>query len=311
MELPTTQLEFEEQFGTEEQCVAFLRQRRWPEGFRCPKCAGAKSWSLECRAIDECATCGHQVSLTAGTVFHGTRKPLTMWFRVMSCMVVSKQGVSAKEIQRLFGLNYETAWAWLHKLRSMLAKGVRKALTGTIEVDETFYGGEDIAPHRGRSISGKKVPVICAAEIRGDRTGRIRLSQISDTTADSLVGFMKETISPESIVKTDGHQGYVATAKSFKHERVVIGDGKRAPALFPHVHRVFSLFKRWLACTHQGAVGARHLPHYLAEFVFRFNRRNSGTRWLLWDRLVSTCFSRPPTLSLLLKQPEPQSVGVT
>src|SRR5438128_3266895 len=120
MGLAGTLLDFEKQFATECDCVAYLRARRWADGFVCPRCGGRKSWQLRTRALDECAGCGHQVSLTARTALAGTRKPLVLWFRVIGELLFSKSGCSALELTRRFPLSYRTAWTWLHKLRACM-----------------------------------------------------------------------------------------------------------------------------------------------------------------------------------------------
>src|SRR6266850_609205 len=152
-DLPSTQWEFEQRFSTEAGCIEYLRRQRWPDGFRCPRCGGGRAWALRRRALDQCVSCGHQVSLTAGTVFHGTRKPLVLWFRVIGQFLVSKSGCSAVDVSRQHGLKYETAWTWLHKLRSCLSQFGRAPLDGSVEVDETYLGGEDDDSHKGRCLN--------------------------------------------------------------------------------------------------------------------------------------------------------------
>ena len=303
--LPSTQLEFEELFSTEAACLEYLRRQRWPGGFRCPKCGGNRAWGLRSRPLDQCASCGHQVSLTAGTVFHGTRKPLRLWFRVIGQFLLSKSGCSAMDVSRQHGLKYETAWTWLHKLRSCMAQFGRAPLDGSIEVDETYLGGEDDEAHKGRSLTGHKTPVAAAVEQRGDAMGRIRIAAVLDATALSLCGFVRQNIALGAHVKTDGLQSYRPLGKlGFRHQRVVVGaDSKNAIKQMPHVHRVFSLLKRWLLGTYQGAAHPIHLQSYLDEFVFRFNRRRSDNRWLLFQRLIERAFLRPPTYATLAGRP--------
>src|SRR5512140_393249 len=130
-DLPSTHLAFEQRFSTEVACIEYLRRQRWPNGFHCPRCAGRRAWALRSRALDQCASCGHQVSLTAVTVFHGTRKPLVLWFRVIGQFLVSKSGCSAVDVSRQHGLKYETAWTWLHKLRSCMSQFGRDRSTVT------------------------------------------------------------------------------------------------------------------------------------------------------------------------------------
>jgi transposase-like protein len=294
-EFPTTMVAFEERFRTEEACVGYLREQRWPKGFVCPKCGGTKSWKVRGGRLDECAKCGRQVSVTAGTVFHGTRKPLKVWFRAMAMMVVSKQGCSAKELERLFGLHYKTAWTWGHKLRGLMGPSTGK-LSGRVEVDESYLGGEDDAAHKGRSLEGHKSCVVAAVEDKGEHLGRARLETVNDATAPSLVGFVERHVEPGSELHTDGFGAYAGVSKKgYAHDREVVGHPKNAAKKFPHVHRLFSLLRRVLLTTYQGAVSPQHLPWYLDEFQFRFNRRSSKNRFGLVRTLLSRAFVLPCT----------------
>jgi hypothetical protein len=301
MDLPTTQFEFEERFGTEEGCVAYLRMRRWPDGFICPRCGGQKAWQLHTRPLDECASCGHQVSLTAGTAFAGTRKPLRLWFRVIGELLLSKRGCSALELTRRFPLSYGTAWTWLHKLRTCMDRSSGDPLSGSVEVDETYLGGVDDGTQRGRSLAGKKMLVVGAAECRGEAIGRIRLRSAAEISAAVLCGFVASHVVSGSSVRTDGLPQYKSIATlGYEHVRIIVGNKKQASKLFPRVHRVFSLLDRWLLGTLHGSIALRHLQRYLDEFVFRFNRRTAKHRWLLVERLLGRVFGPVPTYAQLV-----------
>ena len=294
--LPKTIMEFERKFATEEACAAFLREQRWPDGFRCPRCAGTKSWQLQARQLDECAVCGHQVSITAGTIFEGTRKPLMEWFRVIGEFVVSKRGISAKEIHRRYGYSYQTAWTWLHKLRSVMDRVGGAKLTGTAEMDETYVGGADPADKKGRSVAGKKTVIIGAVEDCGEVCGRLRLEFAGGATAEDIKGFVERNVEPGTTIRTDGFASYNVLKKTgHKREKHIIGNGKNAPKKLPKIHRVFSLLRRWLLGTLHGSASVTHLKRYLDEFAFRFNRRNSKNRWLLFGRVIESAFIKPPT----------------
>jgi transposase-like protein len=299
---PQTAMEFEERFATEKDCIAYLRQARWPKGFVCPGCAGTKSWPVRSGRLDECASCGRQTSITAGTVFHGTRKPLRLWFRTMVQMLVSKQGCSAKELERLLGVAHETAWTWAHKLRALMTPSTGR-LTGRVEVDESYVGGADVGANRGRSLGGHKVCVVAAVEDKGKRMGRARLEVLADASAEQLGDFVARNVEQGSTLHTDGWAAYPAVAKlGYVHERDVIGNPKTATTKLPHTHRVFSLSKRVLLATHQGAVSHGHLQAYLDEYVFRFNRRTSANRYSLVQRLLERVFVRARTYAQIIQQ---------
>jgi len=281
---PRTILEFERRFSTEEGCREYLCRMRWPSGFRCPRCAHEVAWRTR-RGQYRCALCDFQISVTAGTVFQDTKKPLPLWFRAMWYVTSQKQGVSALGLKRVLGLgSYETAWTWLHKLRRAMVRPGRDRLSGTVEVDEIYLGGVRKGAY-GREAGGKALVVI-AAEQDGRKIGRIRLLRVADASSASLLPAIEQCVEPESLVRTDGWSGYSPLeVHGYRHERVRknadIGDN-----LLPRVNRVASLLKRWLTGTHQGAVRNSHLDYYLDEYTFRFNRRTSRSRGKLFYRLV-------------------------
>src|SRR6266849_3070203 len=195
---PRTLAEFERRFSTEEACRDYLSQVRWPEGFRCPACGGEEGWPVARGDLTQCTSCHHQTSVTAGTIFEGTRKPLQLWFRAMWWVTSEKTGVSALGPQRQLGLgSYQTAWAWLHKLRRAMVRPGRDRLSGRVEVDESFVGG--LGGARGRSTA-KKALIVVAAEEVGHGIGRIRMRRIPDASAESLQAFLAEAIAPGSRV---------------------------------------------------------------------------------------------------------------
>jgi transposase-like protein len=226
--------------------------------------------------------------VTAGTLFEKTRKPLRQWFLAAWEVTGAKYGASALGLQRVLGLrSYETAWAWLHKLRRAMVRPGRDRLTGEVEVDETYVGGAEEGVH-GRETHEKAI-VVVAAEVRGRAIGRIRLSVAPDVAAASLLPFVEQAVHCGATVVTDGWRAYDGLPGMGYQHRVynVKRSGKRAHELLPRVHRVASLLKRWLIGTHQGAVSNEHLPYYLDEFTFRFNRRTSRARGLLFYRLLA------------------------
>ena len=286
MDYPRTPAEFDELFGTEDLCWEYLIDRRWPEGFRCPRCKSGSAWLVR-EMLFECKGCGHQTSATSGTVFHGSHLPLSVWFRAAWWMTGQKSGVSALGLQRILGLgSYRTAWMMLHKLRRAMVRPGRDKLAGRVEVDETYWGAPESGRH-GRRL-GKKALIVIAAQENGKGIGRIRMQMVKDAKAESLHGFIVDSIEPGSVVHTDGWQGYAGLEKKgYKREVTEIANAKgSASDLMPRVHRVASLLKRWFIGTHQGSVSHEHLQGYLNEFTFRFNRRTSRNRGMLFLRLI-------------------------
>lgn len=292
---PRNLREFDARFFSEEGCREYLFKLRWPDGFCCPRCGGNKSWPGR-GVLRVCAGCGYQSSVTAGTIFQDTRTPLRLWFQAMWWMTTQKNGASALGLQRVLGLKqYQTAWTWLHKLRSAMVRPGRDLLTGRVEVDECYLGGLEEGL-RGRLIESKALIVVAAQE-DGRRIGRIRLRLIPDASADSLHRFILDSVTPGSVVHTDGWRGYSGLDTKGYVRQITVLKGKKEPAseLLPRVHLVISLLKRWLMGTHQGAVSHKHLDYYLDEFTFRFNRRKSASRGKLFYRLVQQAVAVGPS----------------
>ena len=293
--IPESLIAFQERFRSERACAKLLRRWKYGEdGFRCPGCGGTKSWYLGAKRLDECSACGRQTSLTAGTVFHKSRKPLRLWFLAIYLFVSSKQGISAMDLKRKLGISYPTAWAWLHKLRGAIVSRETNPLSGIVEVDETLEGGRDEG-HQGGRGTAKKSVVGGAVEVAEDDKGfgRCRLAVLPDASADSLGEFLVENVAPGSSVLTDGWSGYNAdaTAGLDHYPSAISSSGLKAHQVLPAVHRVFSLLGRLLATTYQGAATRAYLPLYLAEFEFRFNRRRSKSRGLLFQRVLSAAIT--------------------
>lgn len=296
IDYPQTFQEFDAWFATEDRCRDYLRRVRWPSGFQCPRCGSESQPWITARGYLHCRTCQGEISITAGTMFERLRKPLRDWFLAIWFVSSQKQGVSALGLQRVLGLgSYQTAWTWLHKLRRVMVRPGRDRLTGAVEVDETYVGGPEEGVH-GRETEGKAI-VVVAAEIRGRGTGRIRLKRVEDVSEESLLPFVRDAVEDGSIVQTDGWSGYNGLEKfGYMHKVTNIKrSGVQAHELLPRVHRVASLLKRWLLGTHQGGVQNRHLEYYLDEFTFRFNRRTSRSRGLLFYRVIQQAVSIPPT----------------
>lgn len=281
-------------FPDDAACLDYLDWLRWPDGFLCPHCGGTRAW----RCADgrwSCGGCARRVSPTAGTIFHATRTPLTVWFAAAWHMTSQKHGISALGLKRVLGIGSEqTAWAMLHRFRTAMVRPGRERLRGAVELDETFLGGPE--PGRpGRGALGKTM-VEVAVERDGTRLGRCRLAVIDDASAASLHAFLLAHVEPGSVVLSDGWAAYPrACGADYRHEPLVIsGSGSAAHELLPGVHRVAALAKRWLLGTHQGGVKPGHLQAYLDEFTFRFNRRRSRARGMLFYRLLEGAVGASP-----------------
>ena len=291
---PTSLTEFEAQFASQEDCIRYLAKLRWPNGFLCPQCGNSDAWSTA-RGLWHCRICNRQTSVTAGTILHGVRSTLPLWFRAMWHITSQKYGANALGLKRTLGLgSYQTAWEWLHKLRRAMVRPGRDRLQGCVEVDETYLGGAEEGV-RGRETKNKTI-VCVAAEEDGRGIGRIRLRRIADVSSKCLHPFVEQCVAPGAVVHTDAWRGYSGiNAKGYTHNITVLSQhAEPAHQLMPRVHRVASLLKRWLLGTHQGAVSEKHLDYYLDEFTFRFNRRRSRVRGLLFYRLLQNAAVADP-----------------
>lgn len=304
--------EFQAWFGTDADCLDYLESMRWPSGFVCPSCGHQGGWRLGDGRF-WCPTCGRRTSVTAGTIFDKTRTPLTVWFTACWMFATEKDGVSALSLRRALEIgSLQTAWAMLHRLRSVLVRPGRDRLSGTVEVDETFIGGEEPGLSGGRA-RGKKTLTGIAVEIHEPKgIGRCRMAILRDASGASLVPFVADHVEPGARVITDAWAGYVGLKeRGYLHEprsqRAARAHGDDPGELLPAVHKVASLAKRWLLSTHQGSFDQAHLPSYLNEFVFRFNRRRSRSRGMVFYRVLELAVGHGPVrYRELVKHPRPR-----
>ncbi len=303
---PRTLMELERRFHDEQACAEYLTRLRWPSGWRCSRCQGREAWQVR-RNRWRCGRCRYEISVTAGTIFQDSHLLLGTWFRAMWYVTNQKNGISALGLQRALGLgSYKTAWAILHKLRRAMVRPGRDRLMGVVEVDETYWGGEE--PGVSGRGAEEKALIIVAAQEDGKGIGRIRLRCIPDLSRASLHGFIAEAIEPGSTVRTDGLPAYLGLS-GYVHDRQVQRRQAEGEYLLPRVHRVVSLLKRWMLGTHQGAVGHGQREAYLDEFTFRFNRRTSASRGKLFYRLAQQAVQVDPAPFATLIKPQPIGVG--
>jgi transposase-like protein len=199
-DFPKTATAFEERFATEQDCRDYWIMVRWGGEPACARCESTRVWTIREGTTFECAACGHQTSLTSGTVLEKTRKPLKMWFRAIFEISTRRTGISGKDLQRIMGFgSYETAWTWLHKLRSAMVRSASEPLGPFVEMDEALVGGKG-GPH--------KQLVLVAAEV----DGRVRLAHADNNDTEATKRFTDGEIDAEAAVVTDGHAGYNATS---------------------------------------------------------------------------------------------------
>ena len=304
---PHSLLEFQQRFPDERACADYLIETRWPNGFVCPSCGSVKAWELETKVFTvECAGCHKQTSVTAGTIMHGSKLSLTVWFWAAYLIASHSNGISALQLQKQLGLgSYKSAWFLAAKLRLAMVAPGRSPLTGLVEADETTFPcrskEEPITGGGGRSAQGKLL-VAGAVEVEDGRPGRIRLAEIRNFSANSLHGFLADKLAKDATAKTDGWSAYPG-AKDIKHEPHVVGP-MAAHIVLPWIHRVFSNFKTWALGVYHGLRRA-HFQTYLDEFVFRFNRR--GNRHAGFARLLAIGLGHKPGTYNMLIKPDAQA----
>lgn len=247
----------------------------------------------------KCVACRYQVSLTAGTILHNTKTPLTHWFWAAYLMTTDTRGISALGLQRQLGLRrYETAWMMLHKLRRAMVNVAREPLHGEIEVDDTWIGGAQPGLRGSRQLKGRHaVPVLVVVEKRGDRTGRVRMGVLRDFKATTVTALLQQHIAPGATVYSDGLGSFEGLPKAgFRHvarpqpHRLALRKG--ATSVVPLADRVIGNLQHWLIGTYHG-VGRAQLQVYLDEFVFRHNRRQN--RMAAFQTLLGLSTGHAPT----------------
>ena len=282
-------LDFQSRFATEAACQQALEEARWPNGFACPRCGHGKASRITTRRLLQCCACRYQASLTAGTIFHKTRTPLVKWFWAIWLASRDKGGTSAMRLSRQLELGYRTAWTMLHKLRKAMGqRDERYTLTGSIEMDDAYFGG------KGKGKMGRgtaKTPVVVMVEDRGEHAGFIGIKALSAVSKVQLTAAAKAKIARGQHVHTDGWTGYNGlSGLGHDHlaEKVL---PHQAPEKLPWVHIAISNAKRFLLGTYHG-VSRKYLQAYLDEFSYRFNRR----AWepTLTSRLLTACVSANP-----------------
>lgn len=292
---PNTYREFVQEFPTDTACRSYLERVRWPKGFCCPACHTQREPWRQTRGRLVCASCRHQTSVTTGTILEKTRTPLTTWFEAAWHLTTAKNGLSAKTLERTLGVRYRTAWAMLQRYRVSMVRSERERLSGVVEVDETLVGGVVQGGKRGRGSS--KSIILIAVEVKEPKGfGRIRMGHVPDASGTSLQSFICDVVEKGATIRTDGWTGYRGLSQhGYEHERTVLSaSGDPAHVSMPGVHRIASLVKRWILGTHQGSIVPVHLQSYLEEFTFRFNRRNSESRGLVFRRLIEQSMATEP-----------------
>jgi len=295
--------EFLKAYGTEDQCFEALYALRWPDGFRCPHCGHDKCCELTVRRLQQCNDCGRQTSVTAGTIFDSSKLPLIVWFQGMYLLTQNKKGISAMSLHRQLGISYNAAWRMKHKLMQvMLERDDDQPLSGFIEMDDAYLGGERTGGKVGRGAAGK-TPFVAAVETTEDGCPtRIKLSVVQGFRSAEIKAWCQQHLTQGSTVITDGLACFNAvTEAGCAHDRIVCGGGRRASVEEPEfywVNTVLGNLKSALRSTYH-AIEPKYSHRYLADYQYRFNRR-FDLRALI-PRLAFAALRTPPMAYRLLK----------
>jgi Zn ribbon nucleic-acid-binding protein len=282
-DFPKTAQEFEARFASEDDCIAYWMKARWGDTPACAKCGGTRLWVERGGSLFECIACGHQTSLTSGTLLEKTRKPFKVWFRAVFEVSSRRNGVSAKDLQRILGFgSYETAWTWLHKIRAALVRPDRQPLANGVEIDEGFVGGKTL----GKSM------VLVATE----PGGRVRLAHALTNDEPTLKTFADASVAADAAVTSDGHAGYTAASLGEREHQAIVQTKaeRKIEDSLQTIHWTMSLLKRWLLGTHASAWKPKHLQAYLDEFAFRWNRRKTKGVGRISARTIENLVAHKP-----------------
>jgi Transposase zinc-ribbon domain/ISXO2-like transposase domain len=320
---PENAIEFQERFGTDEQCEAALMQMRWPKGFICPNCSHDDGYRLTDRRLIQCAVCHHQTSVTAGTIFHKTHLPLTCWFWIIYHVAVDKGGASATRLSSQLKRPYKTIWYVLQKIRHAMGRRDSSiSLAGLIELDEAILGpearrpaGNDDEPtaEPGAKKPRKKKPfgrkpkegkkrktvteVLIMVEAERFHAGNVTMNAVEGLSFKSIQEIVRANVDGDQWFRSDAHHSHWGLRLCSEQFSITKSKEAVGPAALPVVHRVINLLKHFLMGTYFG-VSVKYLPGYLNEFCFRFIRRENEER--LPESLLRAClFALPMTYAEL------------
>jgi transposase-like protein len=305
---PKTLLEFQRLFPDDATCLDYLVQRRWPNGFACPRCRSTDAWRLAARPLWECRGCGRQTSITAGTLLAKSKLPLRFWFWAAHLMATHSNGVSALQLKQQFAIPYSTAWLLEAKLRRAMVNPERSKLAGLVELDQTEIPFREQNPPLG--VGGRTGMITVAglvevvdrqtgatprwtygSKLLGTRASRIRLQVIPDNTAATLEAFVQANVEPGSIILSDDHRSFAGLQRlGYQHDPRTI-KLMAAHVVLPWVHRVFALVKRWGLGVYHG-LRRKHIQSYLDEYCFRFNRRFNRRK--AFETILALATNSPP-----------------
>ena len=269
--------EFMDRYGSEAQCAHELAQRRWPGGFRCPRCDRAEHYRVSQggRLLMQCRACRHQTSLTAGTMMDSTKLPLRTWFLAMYLVSQAKTGLSALALMRDLGVSYRTAWLVNHKIMLTMARcDAAQPLRGDVQVDDAYLGGE--RPGTGGRGSPNKVPFVAAVSLsaRGHPL-YVKMSPLPGFTLKAVASWARSNLEPGTNVLSDGLNCFPGVIDAgCAHSYIVVGQRKpRELPAFRWVNTVLGNLKTAISGAHKAFKFGKYATQYLGAFSYRFNHR--------------------------------------
>lgn len=281
--------QFQKRFATEDRCRQFLIKQRWPDGFTCPKCNSNEAYFIKSRFVFQCKKCRHQVSVTAGTIFHKTKTPLRKWFWMIYLLSQSKHSYSVLGLQKMLNIKtYKNVWSMAHKIRkALMDRDAHYKLSGILEMDDSYFGARQVSGKRGRGAKGKSKVIVSVTVNENDKPVFASMSIVSNIDKENICQIAQDKIALDSQVNTDGWPAYnVLKEHGIKQIKHIIGNPKNASVVLPWVHTIIANCKGIIKGVHHG-VADRYLHYYLAEFCYRFNRR--FWQMQLFDRIIHAC----------------------
>ena len=294
-------------YGSEEQCEAALFVWRWPNGFQCPRCGSSSFCKLHRKAKYQCNRCHQQTSLISNTIFDSTKLPLTCWFLGIYVITQNKDGISALNLHRQLGISYNAAWRMKHKLMQvMMERDNFWQLTGHVQVDDAYWGGERHGGRRGRG-SENKAPFVAAVQTDDENHPLyMRFNAVDNFRRKTMKEWAEHALKRGTQVVSDGLSCFCGIKEAgCDHKAVITGGGHASMEneLFTWVNTMLGNVKTSLAGTYH-KLDPKHLGRYLSEFNYRFNRRFDMASMI--TRLGQAAINTAPMPDRLLKLPDVQ-----
>ena len=268
-------------FSDEEACIDFLKEKKWPNGFICPKCGATQAYYLKTTRRYQCKCCKHQTSVTANTIMHRSHLPLTVWFMAFYFVACDKRGISAVSLAAKVDVCYETAWYMLYRIRKAMDQREHQyILAGVLEMDDSYFGAK-IKGKRGRAAGNQSV-MVAVSKTESGKPGFLKMQVVDNVQRASVRDFLAKNIAQGSTVETDSYRSYIQPLREGYNQ--ISEDFSPDTEHLLWIHTIIGNAKAFLNGTYHGTC-TKHLQMYLSEFCYRFNRRDFHGE--IFDHLIA------------------------